>query len=139
MGYKSPTCYSLNIMSSTTAPLDSTTYYFGAFNQGWTTSTPIRRIYIPRAGRITRVVLYMFALTTAGTAEDIVIVIRKNDTTDYTFSTVGLANASRFFSNYALDIPVIAGDYIELKVTTPAWVTNPDGVYTYGSLFIETE
>jgi hypothetical protein len=66
-------------------------------------------------------------------------VIRLNNTTDYALATVQMNAANVLLANYALDIPVVAGDYILLKITTPAWVTNPTGCFIGGSILIECE
>lgn len=140
MGYNRPNTYSLRGGHINFTPIDSTIYYFGAFdNYAPGTTIATHKIYVPRSGRIRQAIYRTYAITTVGTNEDIVVAIRVNDTTDYTFSTLGSASAQRIFSNYALDIPVNAGDYISLKITTPAWVTNPDGVRGDITLIIECE
>lgn len=141
MGYKSPRTYCLFVgASGIIAPVDSTTYYLGCMASTSLTATVLSySAVIPYSGRIRAGNLLMRSNTTIGTNEDIIVTIRKNDTTDYAFSTVGLATANRLFSNYNLDIPVSAGDFIDIKIVTPAWVTNPDGCRFGGYLFIECE
>ena len=139
MGYKSPHMYSLALQSGTGTPADSTVYYMG--NQGglgWTTVANISRLFALKSGIIRKCYINMYTGTT-GTAEDIVMVIRINNATDYTFATVGAATGTRIFSNYALSIRVTEGDGIEIKITTPAWVTNPDNVKRGGEMLIECE
>lgn len=139
MGYKPPRDISLYVGSASMNPADSTTYYFGDNvgygwgNQGWAIC------YIPVTGMIRMAQVTMTSTTATGTNESIVMVIRKNNTTDYTFATVGAATAVRLFANYALAIPVSQGDYIEFKVSTPAWVTNPEGCRCHGKIVLEYE
>jgi hypothetical protein len=139
MGYRSPPYYSLTVGHSLfSAPADSTVYYFGQFMFDPTTTAVQRAVYIPKTGRIKSGILSMYVAGVVGTNENIIMAIRKNDATDYVFSTVGSTAVFRQFSNYALDIPVTAGDYIEIKLTCPAWVTNPTNVYCLGTLFLST-
>jgi hypothetical protein len=63
--------------------------------------------------------------------------IRVNNTTDYLIESLTLANSNRVWANDALNIPVVAGDYIEIKEVQPAWVTNPATVTRTGVLYIE--
>jgi hypothetical protein len=138
MGYIKPDCviYSTFFLSST--PLDSTVYYFGNSTRTLDTANDYSRIYILKDGIIRAASIFIVSTAATGTNENIIIAIRKNDTTDYTFSTVGLAVPKRVFSNYILNIPVLAGEFIEFKMTTPAWVTNPDGMRGAGHILIES-
>lgn len=139
MGYKSPLKLAIPVYGQSTTPLDSTTYYFGEPVSSVGTGATSRPIVMPRQGIITSMVLLVYSATVAGTAEDWTMIIRKNDTTDYTFATVAANTTARYFTNYALNIPVNALDYITVKTTTPAWVTNPEGVRITGFLILECE
>jgi hypothetical protein len=75
--------------------------------------------------------------TTAGTAENWTLAIRKNNTTDTNIATLGVSAAERIFTNNALSISVAAGDYIEIKSTPPVWATNPVGCTFGGTVYIE--
>lgn len=137
MGYKAPNYYTLCFGCSVSSnPLDSTVYYCGD-GVGIGTVVGSRKLYIPQKGTIVGAYLWVNSSTQTPTTEDVVHVIRKNDTTDYTFKTQnwGTANPA-YVSNYALSIPVVAGDYIAIKFTTPAWVTNPTGVYITGAIVV---
>lgn len=138
MGYTKPIQTAVSVGFGSSNPLDSTTYYGAEPVIALTTSTAIRNVYIPVKGVVRYARLDTYSASVTGTNEDIVIAIRINNTTDYTFATVGSATARRSFVNAALNIPVEAGDYVEFKVTTPAWVTNPEGMRGYGFLIIET-
>lgn len=129
MGYKKANKLVIQGSCCSTNPVDSTTYYLGNRTaDSLNTTADYQRLYIPVNGCIRACELYVIATATVGTAEDWTWVIRLNNATDYTFYTLGAAEAKRRFYNYNLNIPVSAGDYIELKTTTPAWVTNPEGV-----------
>jgi hypothetical protein len=138
MGYNRPNTYSLYIGFGSFNPVDATTYYFSNITSVVPgTGSGVLLIYIPRQGVIRACSLQTFSGTATGTNEDWTIAIRKNNTTDYTIATVGAATPSRHFANYALDIPVKQGDYIEMTTTTPTWATNPEGCRGYGNLLLE--
>jgi len=137
MGYRSAQYIILYGQHISFDPIDSTPYFIGATPQAPSTSGGNRRIYIPHAGRITRCVYLQEHTVAASSNENIVAVLRINDTTDYAFATVGSVDAHKLFANYSLSIPVAKGDYVELKITTPAWVTNPQGIF--GALYITIE
>lgn len=106
---------------------DSTTYY-AAVATSWTTSHPraYTRMYIPTTGTITKAYGAFYTSSTLGSSENTSLYIRLNDTTDTAISTtINLSSADVSFSNTSLGISVTAGDYIEIKLVTPAWVTNP--------------
>lgn len=111
------------------SPADSTTYYISAFpGQGLTTVAANQKIRIPRTGKILAV--YLDGICTTGTTENSTVSFRLNDTTDTTISSVVKFSASPFsFSNTALSIAVTAGDYYNIKIVTPAWATNPTGIF----------
>lgn len=118
---------------------DSTVYYFGSlFGVTTGTTADTARIVVPCKCKIRKAHVFILAFTTAGSNEDVVMVIRKNNTTDSTLETKGLDPSKRtVFSNDNMDLDLDAGDYIEIKFTTPAWATNPVGVY--GSALIYAE
>ncbi len=140
MGYKSPHMYTLTGSAGSSDPTDATTYYWGGFmGVGMGTVADIQRMYVPKTGRVVAVTIATNAFGVAGTNENISQSLRKNSTTDYLIQTVGLANAQRNFINYALNIPVVAGDYFVFKWESPTWVTNPTQVYMHGTILIECE
>lgn len=117
------------------SPADATAYYFGLlFGGPMLTTTGFRRIYIPRAGTITKI--YLSGGCSAGTTEQSTISFRLNDTTDTTIvSTLVIANPI-IASNAALSIAVAAGDFFEIKWVTPTWVTNPTLISMMAVIYI---
>jgi len=117
---------------SNTDPLDSSTYYFGSFPT-LTMVTPTaatRRIYFQRACTITAVDVYIAVAGTLGTTETSTLSLRLNNTTDTTISTVMTMDANPYHElKTGLGIAIAAGDYVEFKWVTPAWVTNPTTLY----------
>jgi len=130
--------YALAFTAGTIDPPDNEIYFFG--NQAeapWTASGAAwRRVYIPKAGVIKTAYISAYAVG-AGSAENISVYIRLNDTTDTLIKTVGAATNHRLFDNNALSIAVAQGGYITIKVVCPTWATNPSGVKFSGNVYIE--
>jgi len=127
MGYKRAEKINLYGVTGSNNPNDSTTYYFDLGPRSWGTAALSRTVYIPFTGVISYIDMTINCLTINGTAEDWSIYLRHNNTTDHLINTVGVSDANRRYLN-ELNLNVTAGDYIEFKTTTPAWVTNPENV-----------
>lgn len=136
MPLQHPRLYTLNIRTSSANPNDSTTYYAGAINMSLTTVAGYVKIAIPQKGKIVACVITEASSNTP-TTENVQWIIRKNSTTDYAVNTSGLGDGKTFIENYNLNIPVDQGDYIELKIVTPAWVTNPIGVQIGAHILVQ--
>jgi hypothetical protein len=117
------------------SPADATTYYWGGGGDSATTSGR-RRIYIPRAGTVKRIDLFMnFA---AGSSETSVVSFRLNDTTDTTISSSVNLSSAPFVANVTgLSIAVALGNFFEIKWVTPTWITNPTSVTLTAMVWIE--
>lgn len=117
-------------------PTDSTTYYWGSLAAIPTTTAARRRVYIPRAGTITRVDL--FANFVAGSNESTSFYLRLNNTTDTTLTTTGDFSTAPLVVNVTgLSVAVAAGDYFEIKMVTPAWGTNPTALALSAQVWVE--
>lgn len=128
--------YTLSVQALTSSPADSVDRFFGKLPKAPVNSGGISKIYIRRTGTIKVAEIYSYS-GTAGTNENWSLYIRKNNTTDYLIATVGAAANERIFSNTSLDIPIVAGDYIEIKMTNPLWATNPATSIFGGYIYIE--
>jgi len=126
--------YALCLTALTFNPTDGETYYVGIQAEAPTNFTG-HRLYVPRAGTIKAA--YVNWAGSAPSNENISMYIRLNNATDTLIATVGTTSVQRLFSNDALSIAVVAGDYIELKIICPTWVTNPTGVMLGGVVYIE--
>jgi hypothetical protein len=51
--------------------------------------------------------------------------VRVNNLVDYAIATVGSATNERIWEKWDLNIPVVEGDYFEIKGVQPLWATNP--------------
>jgi hypothetical protein len=132
MGYKKAQYYTLHIQQgSSHNPVDSTTYYLGGLITSPSPAQGVGRMYIPRTATI--VTAYLFSYNDADvTNEDITFELQKNATTDYSLFSANFGGGKSLAADATnLDIPVSRGDYIELKITTPAWVTNPTNMRTH--------
>jgi len=121
------------------SPADSTTYYFG---QAWvaaaTSTFNDQRIYVPKAGTLKTVQVHVNIAGTLASTETVSHSIRINDATDVTLTTTNTYNALHVDSTTTgLSQALAAGDYVVLKITTPAWVTNPTTVRWTALLYIE--
>ena len=131
--------YTLQVATNNFNPADATTYYIGAPHGGTPSSVDGNyRMYIPKAGTVSICYGVVFSATTTGTNENSTISLRKNSTTDYQISTtIDNSQTAAAFSTSSLNIPVAAGDYIELKWAAPTWVTNPTGVRISAQIYIQ--
>lgn len=129
--------YVLNLLALALSTIVSgSTYYFGGLIITLGTTAGLSRIYIPKDGTIKVAYIYSNA-GTAGSAEAISVYIRKNGTTDYLVATLSISNNIRLFYNTALNIAVAQGDYLEIKVVCPEWVTVPYNWRWGGTIYIE--
>lgn len=119
-------------------PLDATTYYFGHIGVAATSTAnaEIHLRHVTANGNLTQAVITMYA-TTAGTAENISVYIRKNNTTDYLVQTVGVSALVRVFIG-AFAQAFVQGDTFEIKIVYPTWATNPLGVTWDGTVMFKS-
>lgn len=123
--------------AATFSPADSSTYYMGANANVPTTTYDLHTFDVPRAGTLKRVFIKVGAAAGAST-EAVSHYIRLNDTTDVTVDTTATYNTAQTnIVNSALSQALVPGDRVALKITTPAWATNPTGVRYYVLLYIE--
>lgn len=109
---------------------DSTIYYAnidGIFNSNQFPANT--KCMIPKAGTITKAYGTAVIEGTLGSNENVSLYIRVNNTTDATITTTAQWTAAdNPFSNASMSQAVSAGDYIQFKLLTPAWATNPTQV-----------
>lgn len=116
--------YCLFVQALSVGPADTTPTFFGNTPKVPSGTAGIAKVYIPAAGRIVRAEIYCWS-GTAGTAEAWSHYVRMNNATDTLIATLSIAASERIFSNSALSIPVVPGDYFEIKSIPPIWATNP--------------
>ena len=126
----------INVQALTSSPADGQTVYFGMLPKAPTTTAHISKIYIRSACTLKRAEIYCYS-GTAGTNETWSLYIRKNNTTDTLIKTLNVNTNERVFTNDALSISLVAGDYIEIKGVQPTWATNPATTIYGGYLYFE--
>jgi hypothetical protein len=129
-------CYAINLGATSTTYLASNTYYFGIPTFAATTASAQRKILIPKSGTIKGGQIYV--RTSVGTtSENWTLSIRLNNASNTTFATVGTTALEKVFGTTSLNIAVVAGDFIEIITSTPAWVTGPGSSFIYGTIIIQ--
>lgn len=128
--------YAINVQALTSSPADNATVYFGMLPKAPITTANVSKVYIRKAGTIRIAEIYCYS-GTAGTNQTWSLYIRKNNTTDYLIATLSVATNERIFSNTNLSIPMIAGDYFEIKGVQPTWSTNPATTIYGGYVYLE--
>lgn len=120
-------------------PLDATTYYSGMFpGTDPTTSETGIRLVVPFNCVVRAAAIQVFVGGTLGSGESATFAIRANTSTDSTLSSsVTFASLQNNFNVTGLAISLTKGDQLQLKVTTPTWVTNPTTVLYQCTLLIE--
>lgn len=97
-----------------------------------------QRLYVPRAGLITRAYLNVAVSGTLGSTEQGSAAIRLNGATDITISSAVQYDAVvQSYSNVALNQAVAQGDRLALKIVTPTWATNPSTVLWHGVIWVK--
>ena len=128
--------YTLSVQALTSSPVDAQTIYFGNLPKAPVTVAGTSKVYIPKSGTIKRAEIYCYS-GTAGSNQAWSGYVRLNNLTDTLISTLSVATNERVFSNSALSIAVVAGDYIEIKFINPTWGTNPLTTIFGGYIYIE--
>ena len=130
--------YVLQLATATQDPADSTTYFGGGFPSFPVGTTAVRfNVAVPQAGTITKGTAAVKVEGTLGSSENIAISVRLNNTTDASITSVGRASARvQTYSNASMSLAVAAGAALELKIVTPAWVTNPTQVAWAAAVYI---
>ena len=126
--------YWINVNTLSGTVTAGATRYFGSILRAAGATAGESKIYFNENGTIAIADVIFFANTIVGSNENISMYVRLNNTTDYLVATVGAATAERRFTNTAINVPIANGDYIEMKIVTPAWGTQPTGVLMYGHL-----
>ena len=140
VGIKGPyqdSAYAVYVQGLSHDPVDGETRYFGMLPRIPNATAANNKIYIRASGMIRRVEIYCFSATASGTNEAWSLYIRVNNTTDYLIKTLSVNTSERVFSNVNLAIALIDGDFFEIKMVNPVWITNPQATYFGGYVYIE--
>ena len=131
MAYKIPAVSagagSFYVQTGTGNLAGSSTYYLSTFFSPITftaATAAYTNIFMAKAGTITACYGFVQS-TTPGSAENVTIALRLNDTSNTNVTTTLQLDADRTFSNNALSLAVSAGNFIDVLMITPAWVLAP--------------
>lgn len=136
----SGTKFFIKLCNSSINPVDATTYYMFDGGGGWitTNTTAQTKFLVPTSCTMTAVYAHTSIISTLGSAQNVSFYIRVNDTTDYTVSTTWQWTANTNPINVTgLSVSLVAGDYIQFKIVTPTWTTNPTNVSFCGSVLFQ--
>lgn len=139
MAYKRPHTLLLGFQASSSNPNDSTTYYVGGQALSWSTVANAIRLYIPKKARIVAVQC-IFYNGTSGSSENTEVYLRLNNSTDTTLDlTADFGTSFTVVYKDNLNIEVDVTDYVAIKIITPAWASNPSGIYVFGNIILECD
>lgn len=134
--------YMVPAFSGAHSPADATTYYLSQW-PGAPSASEGLGAYFPREGQIRRIWLQALVAGTLGSAEVGSLYIRVNNAVDYLISSALKWDAALQVVSVEYDPgagpAVTLGDYWELKLVTPTWVTNPTTVLYSGGLWVENQ
>lgn len=120
---------------------DSTTYFFGNYPSiSPSTTEATHKVYMPCAGSIKGCILAVYKGGTAGSAQNVTVYLRVNGSDNLITSTMQWTTASNYdlATNYSLNIPFVAGDYLTFKIITPNWnPTNPLNCMVSATIYYE--
>jgi hypothetical protein len=124
--------------AATFSPADLTIYSFGMSGLSSTFFGSINKIYIPEgvSGFIKSARVSMLS-GVAGSNENISMYLKINNTTNILIQTIGSTDLAREFINNSLNEVINEHDFVEFRLTTPTWGTNPTGVTLIGVFTIK--
>lgn len=122
--------YLVILSHASIAPADSTTYYFSANPNSISTTFGNYPVYIPSSGVIRKVtVAASMQNGKIGSSSENVgqyLRISGSDTTITTTASYAVSGNTTVVTTVTnLNVAVTAGQYLEFKIVTPAWATNP--------------
>lgn len=140
--YASQSGYTIQMVLATTGsnPAASTTYILGAaVRANLSTVQGATRIYVPRPGRVRYANVLTRTNGVTASAGTSTLFLTKNTTLSETLgtsTTLGSTTTDNFTST-AVSMSVAQGDFLEIRLTTPAWATLPTAVECNAIIYIE--
>jgi hypothetical protein len=113
---------------------NATNYYFGN-NNTLTTTANQHRVYVPTDGTISKIYVNGYA-GTAGNACYFTLHLIKNNTTCCCISTVCCATSTRLWCNGNVCLPVVAGDYLQIKACS---CSGAGAIYFAGTALVTSQ
>jgi hypothetical protein len=107
---------------------DASDYYCGGIVRSMEQNPDLSRFYIPFDCRLLKVYLFLKS-SAVPTNENIAVVLIKNNTDNTALGNIAFDGVNaQIGANFDCDVSISAGDYIEIKFTTPNFATNPTNV-----------
>jgi len=130
---------SILLFSATLSPADSSDYYFSIGYVAATTS-PSQKRFKFETGSTTAIKLALQMLNTIAASSELVTLNLRNQTTltDYFIGTFDMSLVSantNYLFEFAFSHTINTTDQWIIKMTTPAWVTNPTGTIMQFKLY----
>lgn len=130
--------YTIFVQASSSSPVDATTVFFGSgIRNPITAPEGANKVHILKDGTITGATIYVYSGGSSGSNEAWSLYIRKNSTTDFLIQTLSVSTNERVFTNLSMNIPMVVGDYFEMKGVQPTWVTNPTTTTYNGQILVQ--
>lgn len=126
----------ITMYSGTFSPLDGTTYYYMSGASGVSTTQANRETSIPVGITLFAAGIDVLVAGTLGSPEDIPVVMRIDNTTDYTIKSDTRTTAvNQHYSVPGLSQAVPASSRIQIKSLMPTFATNPTNVIYLVNLY----
>ncbi len=130
--------YTLYANHGNLSPADGVTYFYGSQFSAVPGGAGIRNILVPKSGTVKSVYVTSSVAGTLGSSETVQFLLRLNNTTDTTITTTAVLTATtQTYSNTSLNLQVVAGDFLEMKMISPTWATNPTNITQTAVIYIE--
>lgn len=123
--------FPIQLSQSFHSPADGTTYYFGGFTDVASSNALTNIVYVPYNCTLVGWTFNGRVQTTPSSAETSTLNIRIDNTTDVLLSSSITFSLASGFNNYnatGLSQNINAGSYINAKLVSPSWATNPTNV-----------
>jgi len=127
MGYNTQPIIPITCEQPIFSPKDDVTYFIGPPINSMPAETGALRKTFIGTSCVIRAAAIAFSMANTPSNEDIEFTIRVNDTTNFVLLTVPTAEHYQSYTR-GLNVPLQQGDFIEIKIKVPAWMTPPIGM-----------
>lgn len=137
--WQNSTGFSMLIRSSSGNPADATTYFietFTALTTSTTSGKADQKLYVPYACKLDSAIVHASVVGTLASAGNCTVSARVNNSADTTItSALAMTAADNTATGSSLGLLLNQGDYLEIKILTPTWATNPTTVAVTVNMF----
>lgn len=135
-----PMFYSIMVQAAQISIADNSTIYWDNKARNAETDTNNAGLIIPKSGIIRIATIMSYTITSVwGSGEPIPVYIRINRTTDHLIGSQSIVSPNRLtrWNKFDFNIPVVAGDILQIKTAFPDFVTVPGSTSWAGNILIE--